>query len=278
MTAKTSSLAELCICAAAEAFRGGSETMITSIGLIPRLAASLAKSTFEPGLMLTDGEAYLVSEPVPVGPRGKYRPKIEGLMTYERVFDIIYRGKRHAMVTPVQVDRFGQMNISAIGDYDRPKTMLLGVRGYPGNTVSNANSMFVPSHDRRTFVSGEVDTVCGIGYNPARWPGGGMPRFLDLRRIVTNLAVMDFQGTNNAVRVIGLHPGVTFEEVQDNTGFGLERADALDETPSPSAEQLRVLERLDPHDLRAAVFRDNPPARRGEPGGGAVPPDRRPTR
>jgi len=236
--------------------------MITSIGLVPRLAASLAKSTFEPGLMMTEGEAYLVSEPVPVGPRGDYRPKIEGLMTYERVFDIIYRGKRQAMVTPVQVDRFGQMNISVIGEYERPKAMLLGVRGYPGNTVNNANSMFVPNHDRRTFVSGEVDMVCGIGYNPSRWPRGRKPEFLDLRRIVSNLAVMDFQGTANAIRVISLHPGVTFEEVQENTGFDLQRADGLSETPPPSTQQLKILQRLDPHNLRATVFKGDPPGRR----------------
>ncbi|MDE0061824.1 MAG: ketoacid CoA transferase [Gammaproteobacteria bacterium] len=258
------SLAELCVCAAAEAFRGEGETMVTSIGLVPRLAASLAKSTFAPGLMMTEGEAYLVSEPVPVGPRGDYRPKIEGLMTYERVFDIIYRGMRHAMVTPVQVDRYGQMNISVIGDYARPKAALLGVRGYPGNTVNNANSMFVPSHDRRTFVAGEVDMVAGAGYNPARWPGGRKPEFLDLRRIVSNLAVMDFQGAGNAIRVISLHPGVTFEEVQDNTGFALEQTGGLGETAAPTARQLGVLDRLDPHNLRATVFKGNPPGRRAE--------------
>lgn len=236
--------------------------MITSIGLVPRLAASLAKSTFAPGLMMTEGEAYLIGEPVPVGPRGDYRPKIEGLMTYERVFDIVYRGLRHAMVMPVQVDRYGQMNISVIGNYARPKAALLGVRGYPGNTVNNANSMFVPSHDTRTFVSGEVDMVAGAGYNPARWPGGRKPEFLDLRRIVSNLAVMDFQGAGNAIRAIGLHPGVTFEEVQDNTGFALERMEGLGETAAPTDEQLGVLERLDPHDLRATVFKGNPGGRR----------------
>ena len=197
----THSLAELCICAAAEAFRGEGETMITSIGLVPRLAASLAKSTFAPGLMMTEGEAYLVSEPVPVGPRGDYRPKIEGLMTYERVFDIIYRGMRHAMVTPVQVDTYGQMNISVIGDYARPKAALLGVRGYPGNTVNNRNSMFVPSHDTRTFVAGEVDMVAGAGYNPARWPGGRKPEFLDLRRIVLQPRGDGFSGPHQC------HPG-----------------------------------------------------------------------
>ncbi len=256
------SLAELCICAAAEAFRGDGERLITSIGLVPRLAASLAKSTFEPGLMMTDGEAYLVSEPVPVGPRGDYKPKIEGIMNYERVFDIIYRGLRHAMVTPVQVDRFGQMNISIIGSYTQPKTALLGVRGYPGNTINNSNSMFIPSHDKRTFVGGEVDMIAGIGYNPARWPNGVQPEYLDLRRIVSNLAVMDFGGSNHAIRVISLHPGVTFEEVQDNTGFALQRTGGLGQTPFPTDEQLAVLDHLDPHNLRATVLKDNPPGQR----------------
>ena len=258
------SLAELCICAAAEAFRGEGERLATSIGLVPRLAAGLAKSTFEPGLMMTDGEAYLVAEPVPVGPRGDYQPKIEGLMTYERVFDIIYKGKRQAMVTPVQVDRYGQMNISALGGtYEQPKTALLGVRGYPGNTISNANSMFVPSHDKRTFVAGEVDMVGGIGYNPERWPGGVKPAGLDLRLIVSNLAVMDFGGDDHAVRVVSLHPGVTFEEVQDNTGFELAAVAELGETPPPQPEQLALLaDKLDPHNMRATVFKDNPPGRR----------------
>lgn len=253
-------LAELCVCCAAEAFRDDGEVLATSIGLVPRLGAGLAKLSFAPGLMITDGEAYLVSEPVPVGPRGDYRPKIEGLMTYERVFDIIYRGKRHAMVTPVQVDRFGQMNISVIGDYAKPKAALLGVRGYPGNTVSNANSMFIPNHGKRTFVAGEVDMVGGVGYNPARWPGGEKPKFLDLRRIISNLAVMDFQGPNNQVRVLSLHPGVSFEQVQDNTGFELAVADGLTTTPPPTDEQLKIIrERLDPHDLRAGAIAGNPP-------------------
>ena len=252
-------LAELCICAAAEAFRGDGEYMVTSIGLVPRLAVSVAKTTFEPGLMMTEGEAYLVTEPVPVGPRGHYKPKIAGLMTYERVFNIVNKGLRHVMVTPVQVDQFGQMNISVIGDYNRPKTALLGVRGYPGNTINNRNSMFIPGHNTRTFVSGEVDMVGGIGYNPARWPGGKQPPFLDLRRIISNLAVMDFAGPNHGIRVISLHPGVKFDQVQENTGFELHRLDDLATTPSPTDQQLEVISRLDPHNLRATVFKDNPP-------------------
>ena len=70
MQSTSYTLSELCICAASEAWRGDGEVLATGIGLIPRLAASLAKMTHSPELMMTDGEAYLVSEPVPVGPRG----------------------------------------------------------------------------------------------------------------------------------------------------------------------------------------------------------------
>ncbi len=259
-------LAELCISAAAEAFRGNGEVLATGIGLVPRLAASLAKATFEPGLLMTDGEVYLVAEPVPVGPRQGpvegYEPKIEGYMSYERVFDLLYTGRRHAMVGPVQVDRYGQTNISIIGDYEKPKAALLGVRGFPGNTISHANSMFVPNHSTRAFVEGEVDMVGGIGYNPARWPNGKKPEHLDLRMIVTDLCVMDFGGPDHQIRVVSLHPGVTFDEVQEKTGFPLAQADEIITTAAPTQDTLDMISRLDPHNLRASVFKDNPPGRR----------------
>lgn len=256
------SLAELCIVAGAECFRDEGETMITVIGLVPRLAGSLAKASFSPGLLMTDGEYYLVSEPVPVGKRNGYSPKIEGIMNYERVFDIVSRGQRHCLITPVQVDQFGQMNISVIGDYASPKASLLGVRGYPGNTINNRNSMFIPNHSRRSFVEGEVDLVCSAGYNPDRYPDKKIGKFVNLVRIVTNLCVLDFSGKNHSIRLLSLHPGVTLEEVRDNTGFEIEISDDIAETPSPTAEQLKLMEDLDPHNLRATVFKDNPRGRR----------------
>ena len=75
------------------------------------------------------------------------------------------------------------------------------------------------------------------------------------------VCVMDFGGADHAVRVISLHPGVTFDEVQEASGFALEQGD-LAETPLPSAEQLEVIAALDPHNIRATVLKDNPPARR----------------
>lgn len=268
MSAQEYSLAELCIVAAAEAWRDDGEVLASGIGLIPRLAASLAKLTFNPALLMTDAECMLVAEPVPVGARKNgYEPMIEGWMPYARTFDLLWGGRRHAMVGPVQVDRYGQTNISLVGDYARPKSAFLGVRGFPGNTINHANSMFVPNHGTRVFVAGEVDMVGGVGYNPARWPGGRKPAGLDLRRIVTDLAVLDFKGPDHRIRVASLHSGVSFEQVQENTGFPLLRPDTLPATAAPTAEQLELVRRvLDPHDLRASVFKGNPPGvRAGAP-------------
>jgi glutaconate CoA-transferase, subunit B len=263
MTVIAYSLAELCICAAAEAWHTDGEVLATGITLIPRLAAGLARLTLNTSLMMTDAECYLVDEPVPVGPRGSFVPVIEGWMPYSRTFDLLWGGRRHAMVLPTQLDRFGQSNLSVIGDYARPQVALLGVRGLPGNSIHHANSFFIPNHSQRTLVEHEVDMVGGIGYNPARWPGASQPPWLDLRLIVTNLAVLDFAGPENQIRVRSLHPGVSFEHVQDNTGFPLFRPRHIDTTVAPNAGQLRIIrDVLDPHGQRESVFKGNPPGDR----------------
>jgi glutaconate CoA-transferase subunit B len=257
------SLAELMIAAAAEAWRGNGEVLASGIGVIPRLGASLAKLTHTPELLMTDSECYLVEEPVPVGPRGDYRPQYSGYLPFDRVFECVWGGRRHAMIGPTQIDRWGQTNLSCVGDYARPKAAMLGVRGLPGNSINHINSLFVPNHGPRVFVGGEVDMVSGVGYNPARW-GEGMKRdFVDLRLIVTDLCVMDFGGPDHAVRVTSLHPGVSFEQVQAATGFPLLKAPELRSTPLPTAAQLALIQRLDPHNLRARQLKDNPPAVRG---------------
>lgn len=258
MGAPTSSgeptLAELCIAAAAEAWRGDGEVLASGMGLIPRLAAGLARLTFSPGLLLNDAECTLVAEPIPVGPRGDYRPKVEGWLPFRKVFELLWSGKRHAMTMPTQIDRFGAINISAIGDHARPKVQLLGVRGIPGNTINHPCSFFVPSHTPRTFVE-RVDMASGVGYDPARWAPGVRRDFHELRLVVTNLAVLDFGGPERAMRLRSVHPGVSADHVREQTGFPLAVADDLGETRAPTAEQLRLIrEVLDPRNLRASAF------------------------
>ena len=256
------SLAELMIVAASEAWRGDGEVLASGIGVIPRLGASLAKLTHGPGLLMTDSECFLVEDPIPLGPRGDFVPKYSGSMNFERVFECVWGGQRHAMIGPTQIDRYGQTNLSVIGDYKKPKAAILGVRGLPGNSINHINSFIVPSHSKRVFVEGEVDMVSGVGYNPARWEPGMRQDLMDSRHIVTDLCVLDFEGPEHAIRVRSLHPGVSFDEVQEKTGFPLLKAPNLGETPHPTAAQLTLIRRLDPHDLRAAQLKGNPPGMR----------------
>ncbi len=262
--AKDYSLAELMIVAGAEAFRNDGEVLATGIGLIPRLAASLAMKTFNTDLMMTDSEAWLLSEPNPVSGRGAdYQQKNETWMGFSRIFDNVWSRKRHAMVGPTQIDQYGQANISALGGtYDKPKVQMLGVRGFPGNSISHANSFFVPSHNAKVFVGGECDMVASIGYNPERLPKGYTLDDIDIRLVITDLCVMDWGGPNHQLRLVSLHPGISVEQVVENTGFDICIPDNVPTTPAPTEEQLAIIAELDPKNFRSKQLKDNPPGDR----------------
>ena len=244
------SLAEICISASSKAWHGDGEILATGIGLIPRIAAGLAKLTHNPDLMMTDGETYLISRPVPMGKRDISNDQVEGYMSYSRVFENLWGGKRHAMVTPTQIDSFGQTNISAIGDYNSPKVQLLGVRGFPGNFINHKNSIFIPNHSVKTFVEGEVDMVSGMGFKNKDLSNGKF----EIKLVVTNLGVFDFSGENNNLQLLSLHPGVNVDDVVTNTGFDvLIKSDEI--TSMPSNEELTLIrEVLDPQGFRNSIF------------------------
>ena len=257
-------LAELCIVAASQAFENEGEVLATGIGVIPRLAASLAMKSSNPDLMMTDSEAFMLSEPNPLGKRGEdFAQANESWMGFSRIFDNVWSGKRHAMLGPTQIDRFGQSNTSALGgSYQQPKVMMLGARGFPGNSISHPNSFFVPSHNTRVFVEGECDFVSSIGYNPERLPKGHALEDVSIGLMITDLCVMDFGGPDYQARLVSLHPGVTAEQVQDNTGFALHIPDDVPVTEPPTREQMAIIAEMDPHNQRAYQIKDNPAGNR----------------
>ena len=218
-----------------------------------------------PDLMMTDSEAYMLAEPNPLGDRGEdFVQRNESWMGFSRIFDNVWSGKRHAMLGPTQVDRFGQSNTSALGGtYEQPKVMMLGARGFPGNSISHPNSFFVPAHSTRVFIDGECDFVSSVGYNPERLPKGHSLDDIDIRLMVTDLCVMDFGGPDHQARLVSVHPGITPEQVRENTGFPLHIDGEVPVTPPPTAEQLKIIAALDPHNQRAAQIADNPPGDRG---------------
>jgi acyl CoA:acetate/3-ketoacid CoA transferase beta subunit len=237
------SLAEVCVVACAEAWRGDGAVLASPMGLIPTLGARLAQLTFAPDLLLSDGEAYLLA-PALQAPAGA-SSVIEGWLPYRSVFTMVAAGRRHVMMGAAQIDRFGNQNISCIGDWARPKAQLLGVRGAPGNTINHPVSYWVPRHSRRVFTE-RVDMVSGIGYD--RVAGlGPRGRFHEVRVVVTNLAVLDFATGDHAMRVRSLHPGVCAGDVTAATGFPLAIGDDVPVTRLPTAAELSLIrEVLDP--------------------------------
>ena len=235
--------------ACAEAWRHDGEILASPIGLIPAIGARLARATFAPDLLLTDGEALLGQGTWALGGKPDV---IEGWLPYRAIFDLIYNGKRHVMMIPSQIDAFGNVNISAIGDFWRPKAALLGVRGAPGNTVNHPVSYWVPRHTTRTFT-GAVDMVSGIGYDRACLAGPAASRFHELRRVVSNLGVFDFGGPGNAMRLVSVHPGVSVGEVCAATAFELTVPASVPCTREPTAEELALIRSvIDPDGLRDA--------------------------
>ena len=231
--------------ACAEAWRGDGEILANPIGTIPMIGGRLAKATFEPGLVMTDGEALLVENIVPVGVPDA--PKVvSGWNPYRSMFDVVWNGPRHVMMGATQVDRYGNQNIAFIGPPDRPRAQLLGFRGAPGNTINNTTSYWVPNHSPKVLVE-RVDVVCGIGYDRAAELGPVAARFHRLGRVVTNLAVLDFETPDHSMRVASVHPGVAVDEVLEATGFDLVVAADVPLTRLPTDEELRLIrQEIDP--------------------------------
>lgn len=249
MSTITATRAEVCAVACADAWRGDGELLASPFGTIPAIGARLARATFSPELLLTDGEAAFAAGTWPVG---EQPTELEAWVPFRAIFELVWNGRRHVMMIPTQLDRHGNANISRIGGTNaQPKVQLLGVRGAPGNTVSHPTSYWVPRHSARTFVE-QVDMVSGVGPAAAAAAGPAAERHLDLRRVVTNLAVLDFGGAGGTLRLVSLHPGVELEEVAAATGFELEVAgDEPAVSRTPSDEELRIIrDVLDPSGLR----------------------------
>lgn len=232
--------AEVAVVAVAELFRGAGEIVASPMGTVPSLGAKLARATFEPDLLLSDGQAYLVDAD----------GQVEGWQPFRMMLDtIVPHGKRHVVMGANQIDRFGNQNISAVGEHARPAKQLLGVRGAPGNTVNHRTSYWVPRHGTRVFVE-SVDVVAGVGYDNAAKAGAAAQRFHDVHRVVTNLGVFDFGGPEHAMRALSLHPGVEPAEVAEATSFPVD-CEAAGTTRTPTSEELRLIrEVIDPGGLR----------------------------
>src|SRR4029077_9773976 len=150
-----------------------------------------------------------------------------------------------------QIDQYGNLNSSFIGDPQRPVSRLPGTGG--GNDIASLTQMIVAmKHEKRRFVKA-VDFVTSPGFltgdNSRRDKGltaGGM------YRVVTDLGMLGFDEGSKRMKLLALHPGVASDRVQQNTGFELLIADDLPITDPPTENELAVLRHLDPERLYTA--------------------------
>jgi len=241
--------AEVCVVAIAECFRGDGELLANPIGTIPMIGGRLARASFEPDLMMTDGEAMLVANDEAFDfAAGKV---VEAYNPYRSMFDVVWSGRRHVIMGASQIDRFGNQNFAAVGaDYARPKAQLLGFRGAPGNTVNNPTSYWVANHTLQVFVP-NVDVVTGVGYDRAAEAGAAARRYHQIRRVVTNLCVLDFDTPDHRMRLRSVHPGVAVADVVAATGFELAVPDEVGESRLPTDDEVRLIrEVIDPDGQR----------------------------
>ncbi|QSE82303.1 cholesterol ring-cleaving hydrolase subunit IpdB [Rhodococcus koreensis] len=237
--------AEYCAIACAEIFSGAGEIMASPMATLPLIGARLARLTTEPDLLITDGEALIFADTPAVGAKAP----VEGWMPFRKVFGVVASGRRHVVMGANQIDRHGNQNLSAFGPLQQPTRQMFGVRGAPGNTINHPTSYWVGKHTSRVFCD-QVDIVSGVGYDRID-PDNPAYRFHHLHRVVTNLGVFDFGGPGHTFRALSLHPGVTAEQVAENTSFEVAGLADAGVTREPTEEELRLIrEVLDPRTLR----------------------------
>lgn len=220
---------------------------------IPMLAAALAKRTHAPDLVsifeFGGTGASLERLPLGVGDSRTFHKAV----TASGICDTMETAQRgfveYGFLGGAQIDTYGNLNTTVIGPYWPPKVRLPGSGG--ANDVGShcwKTIIIMRQHDTKRFIP-KVDFITTPGYlsGPGAREQAGLPPGTGPYRVVTNLALMDFEPKSKRMRLIATHPGVTAEQVTRNTGFELLVAERVDVNPEPAEQELRLLrEVIDP--------------------------------
>jgi glutaconate CoA-transferase subunit B len=247
--------AELLAILSARQLRDG-QVVFAGVG-IPLLAATLAQRLHGPGLtiLFEGGVIGAFIEPGKLPPTtNDQRCTVRANMVLgsAEVLLLLQRGYVDVgFMGGAQIDQYGNLNSSFIGDPVCPKTRLPGTGG--GNDISSLTAMIVAmKHEKRRFVE-RVDFVTSPG-----WLRGGDSRASSglteggMFRVVTDLGVFGFDEETRRMKTLALNPGVTPRQLQDSTGFALPVDEDVAVTEPPSDRELAMLRELDPGRLYTA--------------------------
>ena len=236
--------------AVAECFRGDGEILANPIGTMPMIGGRLAKATFEPALVMTDGEALLVENILPVGVDAPEKV-VEAWNPYRSMFDIVWSGRRHVMMGASQIDAFGNQNFAFIGSHAQPKAQLLGMRGAPGNTINDTHVVLDPEPlDAGVRARRSTSSAASATTGP---PRSGRRRAVPRRSCASSPTsrVLDFETPDHRMRLAFGAPGRHASTRSSRPpGSSSRSTDDVPETRLPTDEELQLIrEVIDPNGL-----------------------------
>ena len=241
---------ELMICVAARLLEDGS-TVGVGTGA-PCAAAMLAQRTHAPSLFVcfeAGGLAPLLpSMPISVGDS---RTSHRALMATSMgdILEACQRGMvDYTFLGGAQIDAYGNLNSTVIGDYAKPKVRFPGSGGANDFASLCWRTLVMTQHDRRRFVD-KLDFLPTPGYltGPGAREEAGLPEDTGPYKVITDLAVLGFHAESKRMQVESLHPGVTLDQVREQTGFELAEAPRVGTTDPPRDAELAILrDQVDP--------------------------------
>jgi glutaconate CoA-transferase subunit B len=245
---------EMMTVAAARALRND-DVCFVGIGM-PSAAANLARLTHAPDIVLIYESGTLGTRPsvlpLSIGD-GELCETALTTVSVPEMFRYWLQGGRISVgfLGGAQIDRFANLNTTVVGPYDKPKVRLPGGGGAPEIATACGEIFIIMAQGKRSFVD-RLDFVTSLGHGE----GGDHRQRLGVAtkgptRLMTDLAIFQPDPQSKEMIVASIHPGVTREQIAENTGWPVRFADTVGETPPPSANELEVLRDLHARTARA---------------------------
>jgi glutaconate CoA-transferase subunit B len=214
----------------------------------PNIACNLAKRTVSPDLELVYESGIFGSVPARLPLSIGDPTLVTGSLQVTSMFELFAYYLQAGLIDvgflgASQIDRFGNINTTVIGEYARPKVRLPGSGGACEIAINAKKVFVIMPQSKRSFVE-HIDFTTSPGHltgaRPAGWGAGPSD-------VVTGLGAYRFDGMTGEMVLATVHPGVSVDQVRENTGWDLRVSEDLTETPPPTEEELRLIrEELDP--------------------------------
>jgi len=245
---------EMMTIAAARALRN-SDICFVGIGM-PSAACNLARLTHAPDITLIYESGTIATKPdvlpLSIGD-GELCDTALTTVPVVEMFRYWLQGGRFSVgfLGGAQIDRFANLNTTVVGPYAKPKTRLPGGGGAPEIATSCGEIFIIMSQTKRGFVE-KLDFVTSLGHGE----GGDHRARLGVRtkgptKLITDLCVFEPDPVTKEMTVVSIHPGVTREQIDGNTGWKVRYAERIAETPAPTAAELSTLRDIHARTKRA---------------------------